>query len=676
MKKFSVMMMALALVMGMTQCKKEQSENNNTTDELVGEKYEISLNLGGGDGNTKAQVHPFEGADLNYAPVYFDDGTTGNPADVIQVVYKGVRVGQMTCTASHVPTDPSQYNEAYASFVGSITVADDAIDGQSPLYFYFIGNKTYGNESGKFIVDISDQTSGLPVISYAASKEAFPSSTNTYTIDNGYNGSNWLLNQCALVKFTCENIYNQSANANDNNPEAIYTTDKVITLHGMDNQVTIDLSNQSFSWAQTPGGQIKLYLPNAPQGETAEQTAERIKTRYAIVHQGSYDKTNAELEVAYTPSSYTDMQDLYGFYGTYNLSEDIKMNDYYPGGEIDLVWHSGAFSIDAQHHQVVFSRGNLQYAEKAVGSGENARPGQTWRFAKHQYDWVGGWLERGGEGVYQGNVVLNETASTSTTRSDNTQVKIDEYEGWLDLFGYGTTAHDPRKYSSANGDYIINEGSTFNPSYHFEDWGENKIVNSGTPGNTSWWVTLTKDECKYIFEDRANADDKLGFAEITFDEGDAFGNAKVRGLVVLPDYWNDSWNIGTWYKAQWDASETWLVWPSNHTNRYTKDQWRTMELHGAVFLPCAGYRDTDYSAGAYRIEYDGGEQQEQNRGTYWSHGVQSSSAAYGLGFGYASGADLGNHVQGNTGLAPDDGRSVRLVHKLSSSGSKFFGKKK
>ena len=305
MKKLSVIIMALALVMGFTQCKKEQNvANNNGSPELIGEKYDVALTLGGGS-NSKASVYPFEGADLNYAPVYYDEG------DVIQVVYKGINLGHMTCTASHVPADPSQYNEASASFSGTITVADEAIDGQSPLYFYFLGNKDGGNVSGVFTVDLSDQTGSLPVISYAPSKEPFTAANQNYTIYNGnsISGGNWLLNQCALVKFTCENIYDQSANANDNNPDAIYTTDKVITLHGMDNQVTINLSNQSFSWNQTNGGQIKLYLPNAPQGETAEQTAERIKTRYAIVHQGNYAMTNAELEVAYTPSSYTDMQD-------------------------------------------------------------------------------------------------------------------------------------------------------------------------------------------------------------------------------------------------------------------------------------------------------------------------------------------------------------------------------
>lgn len=666
MKKLSVIIMALALVMGFTQCKKDNLNDNGNANAnglpvLEGQTFNISLGLGTAS-NAKADVDPFD--ELGIATVQYTAGGLDKPADKIYVAYQGKYVGVLTCTAVSTTeqTGAVPDHDTYkATFTGSITL-DPAETGDQKLYFYFLGSQTpsFTNENGTLTVNLSDQTAGLPVISYAASQQDFSTEASTYTVEN-----NWLMNQCALVKFTCENIYNQSANGNDNNPDAIYTTDKVITLHGMDNQVTINLSNQSFSWNQTNGGQIKLYLPNAPEGETAEQTAERIKTRYAIVHHGSYAMTNAELEVAYTPSSYTDMQDLYGFYGTYNLSKNIEMNDYYPGGEIDLVWHSGAFSIDDQHNQVVFSRGNLQYAELAVGT----RPAQTWRFAKHQYDWVGGWLERGGEGVYQGNVVLNENdASGSISRSDNTQVKIDEYGGWLDLFGYGTTAHDPRKWSSANGDYIIRTDGV----YRFDEWGENNIVNSGTPGNTSWWVTLTKDECKYIFEDRANADDKLGFAEITLN--DAFGNEKVRGLVVLPDYWNDAWHPNTWHKAQWQ-NLTSPDWPVNYNNVYTTAQWKTMELHGAVFLPCAGYRDTDLSWGANRIEYDGGHNRQQNRGTYWSHGVQGPDAAYGLGLGYASGADLSNHVQGNAGYAPDDGRSVRLVHKLSSSGSKFFGKK-
>ena len=85
-------------------------------------------------------------------------------------------------------------------------------------------------------------------------------------------------------------------------------------------------------------------------------------------------------------------------------------------------------------------------------------------------------------------------------------------------------------------------------------------------------------------------------------------------------------------------------------------QWKNMELHGAIFLPAAGYRDN--------TDFDGGHREDQNRGTYYANDMQGHDAAWGLSFGYASGNDFGNHVNANTGLAPDNGRSVRLVHRL------------
>lgn len=64
-------------------------------------------------------------------------------------------------------------------------------------------------------------------------------------------------------------------------------------------------------------------------------------------------------------------------------------------------------------------------------------------------------------------------------------------------------------------------------------------------------------------------------------------------------------------------------------------------------------------------DFDGGYREYQNRDTYYANDMQGPDAAWGLSFGFASGNDLGNHVNANTGLAPDNGRSVRLVHRLN-----------
>ena len=52
---------------------------------------------------------------------------------------------------------------------------------------------------------------------------------------------------------------------------------------------------------------------------------------------------------------------------------------------------NGRFTINANGDQVIFSQGNLQYQAST----------QTWRFAEHQYDFVGD-SEEGN--VYEGGV--------------------------------------------------------------------------------------------------------------------------------------------------------------------------------------------------------------------------------------------------------------------------------
>ena len=59
----------------------------------------------------------------------------------------------------------------------------------------------------------------------------------------------------------------------------------------------------------------------------------------------------------------------------------------------------GLFSVSATQ-RVYFSQGNLQYQAST----------DTWRFAEHQYDYVG-----------------SDNRSISST-----------YSGWIDLFGWGT----------------------------------------------------------------------------------------------------------------------------------------------------------------------------------------------------------------------------------------------
>ena len=81
-----VMMMALVLVLGFTQCKKDKPTDvvDPVVPVLEGDTYHVTLTLGGGN-NAKSDVTPNDTDDI--APVKFKVG------DVIWVAYNGSSVG-------------------------------------------------------------------------------------------------------------------------------------------------------------------------------------------------------------------------------------------------------------------------------------------------------------------------------------------------------------------------------------------------------------------------------------------------------------------------------------------------------------------------------------------------------------------------------------------------------
>lgn len=628
-----VILAAVALMLGFTQCKKDPKPNDGPTP-LEGETRHINLALynSRGTNDDRHGVRPIDMQDI--APVYY------LPGDVIHVAYNGKYVGSLTCSELSGITDVN--GDPLGIFEGDITITQS---GDQPLQFYFFGNRTPSINAGndKLTIDISDQTAaagGLPVISYAPSEQNYPSVNNSYTVKY-----NWLRNQCALVKFKMENIYDMSANTRDNNANAIFTTDKDITLYGMENQVTVDLTQSGdaqFGWGTNDAkGSIKLFQP----ANTTEHPDSASMVRFAIIHHGDYSSVTAgDLEVPFNPAT-----DPYGFYGTYKMVPNvIKQNDYCDSCKLDLVWHSGAFTINSSGDQVVFSRGNLQYAYLA----STDRAADTWRLAKHQYDFVGGQIHT--TSVRHGNVVYEEGVD-NTDLSDNTQIGDVSYYGWIDLYGWGCGAR-PTFSSEINGDYtgsIFASSADYWQNYpYYHEFGENNITNSGKPNNTSWWKTLSGDEWHYLADTRTDYDFKIAYGRINT------GTEYVNGLILLPDNWTSAMTTTTGLLV----GTSWASHDFTSNTFATIDDWVTMETHGAVFLPAAGYRREGWT---YAHHYDGGTYHAQDRGCYWAADLQGHDAAWGLGFGAASGANmLGDGINAHVGYAPDNGRAIRLVHKL------------
>lgn len=237
MKRTTYFVMALALVLGLAQCKKEQPE----TPQNEGNSVMITLNVNGnastGSANNGTRV------DVNTATgeISFKDG------DKIEVASHDLHVGTLT------------YNNR--TFSGSITNATY----DEPLYFYFFGNVTpqyFGGGKSNCSVYIGEQTGDLPVISMGPSINPETGAIVNFEEHGVRSFSARLHNKCSLMKF------NVTVDAED-----------LIFIEGMNNFVTVKFdrsgNNDGFSYSQVYDGKIKM----KQNGSDTDGT----KTYWAIV---------------------------------------------------------------------------------------------------------------------------------------------------------------------------------------------------------------------------------------------------------------------------------------------------------------------------------------------------------------------------------------------------------
>lgn len=238
----------------------------------------------------------------------------------------------------------------------------------------------------------------------------------------------------------------------------------------------------------------------------------------------------------------------------------VKRIDKYPG----------SFSV-SENKKVYFSPGNLQYQAST----------NTWRFAEHQYDMIG-----------------DDNKNISST-----------YDGWIDLFGWGTSGYNYRYpwTTSAISGWMNIEGTNY-------DWGLYNAISNG--GNQiGLWRTLTIQEWTYVIKNSVSA---------TING--------IKGCVLLPDGWITPEGLSVVSQV-----EKW-----GDSNNYSLDEWKILEEAGAIFLPCAGYR----------IEKN--TRKVGETGMYWSSTGSTDIAADIFWF------DLG--VWNTSGTSNrENGHSVRLV---------------
>lgn len=221
---------------------------------------------------------------------------------------------------------------------------------------------------------------------------------------------------------------------------------------------------------------------------------------------------------------------------------------------------NGLFTINENGDQVYFSQGNLQYQAST----------NTWRFAENQWSFVGG----NEDGVDVGNVFENGV------KCDNIFISS-TYDGWIDLFGWGTSGWDNGNIYYHPWDSVsfpdaadfygpYGGGCDLTGSYANSDWGHYNIISNG--GDDCLWRTLTQDEWSFLINDRNTL---FGLRYVYARVND------VNGLIILPDTWNlDTFPFNTTYQSDDFYS----------ANVITHFQWNILQNAGAVFLPAAGLR--------------------------------------------------------------------------------------
>ncbi len=190
----------------------------------------------------------------------------------------------------------------------------------------------------------------------------------------------------------------------------------------------------------------------------------------------------------------------------------------------------------------------------------------TWRFAEHQWDYVGG-VELQTD-IEFGNVYENGIKCDNAFRSP-------AYDGWIDLyawatsgFNHGSVCYQPWSTSYQPEDFYAYGDWTKN-LYDEDgkaDWGYNAVDNGGNQEHV--WRTLTAEEWSFIMTQRSTPSELRYVFAIVND---------VKGLIILPDDWDASYYYLITYNSAFEY------------NTITIEEWNGIfQLHGAAFIPNSG----------------------------------------------------------------------------------------
>ena len=263
--------------------------------------------------------------------------------------------------------------------------------------------------------------------------------------------------------------------------------------------------------------------------------------------------------------------------------------------------------------KVISAPGNLQYKNHTWDFGE-------FRFAAHQYDFIGSSSVTGTVSGSNNYIYAKETYSKHTFATNNSGTG----DKWIDLFGWGTSGvgnfTGAQANNSSNGRYVRlgcyanttssnygpNSTSIAGTAY---DWGVNGSYHLGTG-----WRTLTPDEWNILMNTRnaspLNGTENARFACVTLH----IDNKDIKGTFIFPDQLH--WPVNVPYPNSINQVD--VNFSSSHP--YTAAEWALLEEEGVWFLPAAGYRSGTNTFSDI-----------QTKGYYWTtncHATNNSVARY------------------------------------------------
>lgn len=552
MKKLTLIVAALALVMGFSQCKKDNLTPNDN-------RIQITLNANYGGDRT------------SFTPgTSSTQGSFGWSSEVTEYInVSGNNSGYLGYLTN-------ENNIGFGTFTGSIATPV----GDETLYFFYLGN---GNHAGANTLDFSNQVGDLDHVTnchVAIGRVAYKGQTefNSVTLEM----------KMAIARFNLSGFGSETVYLNGEN---VYST------------ASINYKDGSIS------GNSKGYINVGTAGADKYVALIPSVTSETVINFNSSTKTS-----------------------TKTFPNGIQAGKYYANGDDALSVTTsggsgipGTFSVSATK-KVFFSKGNLQY-QASTG---------TWRFAEHQYDYVG-------DATY-GNVYVNEV------KSNNANIASD-YTGWIDLFGWGTSGYNdkyPYMSSTTTSEYYNN--AIKNTQY---DWGVyNSASISGGDGYTTW-RTLTSDEWTWILGPSISPNPGTNCRTTTTSGLIGTDNDKARfvmatvnsiqGMIIFPDNYSHPNTASVTYNSPtYNGKIQFDKFVVDATN------WEIMSNAGAVFIPTAGYRNgtTIVQAGSY--------------GYYWSSTKPGTGTVANSLYFFSSSF---NPANGYTQASFESGHAVRLVRE-------------